>query len=75
MPPAPLSGRKRAGRNHWSQVPLTRGENLGVGVLLWGRSYPLHKNIPERTGTEFALERWRYPREEVAKGEHGNTPL
>ena len=62
------------GRNHWSQVPLTRGENLGVAVPLWGRSHPLHKNIPKRTCTEFALERWRYPREEVANGEMG-TPL
>lgn len=39
-----------------------------------GRSHLLYKNIPKRTGTEFALERWRYPREEVAKGEMG-TPL
>lgn len=35
---------------------------------MWGRSHPLHNNIPKRTGTEFVLKRWRYPREEVAKG-------
>lgn len=74
MPPEPLSLWTRAGRNHRSQVPLTRGENLGVAVPFWGRSHRLHKNIPKRAGTEFASERWRYPREEVAKGEMG-TPL
>lgn len=74
MPPEPLSRRQKAGRNHWSQVPLTRGENLGVAVPLWGRSHHPHNNMPGTTGTEFALERWRYPREEVAKSEMG-TPL
>lgn len=46
---------------------------MGGGSFM-GRSHSMHKNIPQRTGTEFVLERWRYPREEVAKGEMG-TPL
>lgn len=71
--PEPLSGRKMTGRNHWSQVPLTRGENPRVAVPLRGRSHPVHQNIPKRTGSPFALERWRYPREEVAKGEMGTA--
>lgn len=57
VPPEPLSGRERTGRNHWSQVPVTRGENLRVVVPFWGRSHPLHKNIPKKIGTEFALDR------------------
>lgn len=71
--PEPPSGRKMTGRNHWSQVPLTGGENPRVVVPLRGRSHPGHQNIPQRTGSPFALERWRYPREEVAKGEMGTA--
>ena len=71
--PEPPSGRKMPGRNHWSQVPLTGGENPRVAVPLRGRSHPGHQNIPQSTGSPFALERWRYPREEVAKGETGTA--
>lgn len=33
------------------------GSFMGEAVPLWGRSHPLHKNIPKRTCTEIALER------------------
>lgn len=73
--PEPPSGRKMPGRNHWSQVPLTGGENPKGGGSFTGEITPRTPKHPPKNWFSVRVGEVEIPQGGSGKRRNGNSPL